>query len=114
MNDHPTREAREAGCRIAIVPGLVEHVKPHVGPLCRLGDARHARRLGVSAKTLRPQQHRLGAIHPREVGDQRFQNRELAIERGTRDVQRLDLRQTRRLFDTTWNGRGRCQIGRRG
>ena len=50
----------------------------------------------------------------REVGDQRFQNRELAIERGTRDVQRLDLRQTRRLFDTTWNGRGRCQIGRRG
>jgi len=110
VNNHSAGEPRETSRRIAIVAGFVEHMKPHVGPLRGLGEGEHPRRLGIAAKTFGPQQHGLGAIRPREVGDQVFQNRHLAIERGASDVQRLDLRQASRLLDAAWNSRGRGQV----
>ena len=70
-----------------------------------------ARRRTVAAEALAQQQHGLRAVDRREAGDQRLEDRQLAIGRGARGLEGVDLGEALRRLHGAGNRGRRLEVG---
>ena len=111
MDGQTARRAGQSAGGVPIVARLIKDVESHAGPLRCVGKRHDSRRLGVAAEATRCQEHRLWTADPLQAGQQRLDAGELAIQRGTSDVERFDLGEARRRLGASRHRRRCLEIG---